>query len=404
MLMAGTSPNLSAAKRFQATMRANNPGIVPDKQGTARTLDAARKWQQSMRLRDPGIVGNATSPLSQALVESAQPKQLTARAQPAQITARAQPAQIASRVQPAQIASRVQPAQIAARAQPAQITASSQPLQIASRVADGGKAIVEAGTKALTTGGGKAVAGTGTTALATRAGGELVKQGGKAVVDTAIKQIPGQLARGAGNAIAMNAAKAVLPVAVVAAAQKATGEFPELEKLRLEEAATRRFKMKQGMQTGMGNSEQKGYMTPSGGGKHETHMTGLKGEYKPIEDMTGYAVDLIRKGKGFDEARRLMQGTEKFRGMSDAMKEMTLAHYDTWRKGQLSAVNPEGRKKLNAYLASEKKARMDAQAEKDWLSGKTPSQDITGLRKPLQKALGMAKPAVRVAAGSAAAR
>jgi len=367
--MAGASPNLSAAKRFQATMRSNNPGIVPDKAGTARTLNAARQWQQTMRLRDPGIVGNATSELSKALVESAQPKQ---------ITARAQPAQIASRVQPAQIAARIQPAQIASRVQPTQIPASAQPLQIGARVVDGGKAIVEAGTKALTTGGGKAVADTGGKALAVRAGGELVKQGGKGIVDTVVKQIPGQLAKTGGNAIGMNAAKAVLPIAVVAAAQKGAGEFPELEKLRREEAENRRVKMQRGMQTGMGN-------TAPGAYRHETHMTGLKGEYKPIEDLTGYAVDLISKGRNFGEARKLMQGTEKFRGMSDDMKRMALQYYDTWQKNQLASTNPAGRAKLNDYLASEKQARERA------ANANKPMKptDPTGMRKPIRRFLGM---------------
>jgi hypothetical protein len=385
--MAGPSPNLSAAKRFQATMRANNPGIVPDKEGTARTLDAARRWQSSMRLRDPGIVGNATSEFSKALV-------------------RTSPAEIATRGTQALATRGTQ----ALATRPSMDIATRTGGELVKRAAGdiatraGGELVKrEAGDIATRAGGELVKRGAGEIATRTggelvkRAGGELVKQGGKAVVDTAIKQLPGQLARGAGNAIAMNAAKAVLPVAVVAAAQKGAGEFPELEKLRREEAENRRVKMQRGMQTGMGNSSPNGY-------RHETHMTGLKGEYKPIEDMTGYAVDLIGKGKSFDEARRLMQGTDKFRGMSDAMKEMTLAHYDTWRKGQLSQTNPEGRKKLNAYLASEKKARMDAQAEKDRLSGKTPSPDITGLRKPLQKFFGMTKPAAGVAAGAGAAR
>jgi hypothetical protein len=108
------------------------------------------------------------------------------------------------------------------------------------------------------------------------------------------------------------------------------------------------------MKTGMGN-------TAPGAYRHETHMTGLKGEYKPIEDLTGYAVDLIKRGRNFGEARKLMQGTEKFRGMSDDMKRMALQYYDTWQKNQLAATNPAGRAKLDAYLASEKKARMDAQ-------------------------------------------
>lgn len=344
--MAGASPNLSAAKRFQATMRANNPGIVPDKEGTARTLDAARRWQQSMRLRDPGIVGNATSKLSKALMRL--PTQAIATRPGAEIATRAA-GELVKR--PA--------GEIATRA---------------------GGELVKRGAGEIATRGAQDMATRTSGELVKRGAGELVKQGGKGVVNTVVKQIPGQLAKTGGNAIAMNAAKAVLPVAVVAAAQKGAGEFPELEKLRREEAENRRVKMQRGMQTGMGNSSPSGY-------RHETHMTGLKGEYKPIEDMTGYAVSLIQRGKSFDEARKLMQGTEKFRNMSDEMKQFTLSHYDTWRKNQLSSANPEGRKKLNAYLASEKSARDEA----DRVAGKTPLPDPIGVRKPLRRFFGMEK-------------
>jgi len=191
-------------------------------------------------------------------------------------------------------------------------------------------------------------------------------------------QAAGNLGRTAAQGLAMGSAKAVLPVAVVAAAQKGAGEFPELEKLRREEAENRRVKMQQGMKTGMGN-------TAPGAYRHETHMTGLKGEYKPIEDLTGYAVSLIEKGRNFGEARKLMQGTEKFRGMSDDMKRMALQYYDDWQKGQLASTNPAGRAKLNAYLASEKQARERAANANKPL---TPT-DPTGMRKPIRRALGM---------------
>ena len=345
--MAGASPNLSAAKRFQATMRSNNPGIVPDKEGTARTLEAARRWQQSMRMRDPGIVGNATSEFSKALVRSA-------------------PSEIATRAAGDMV--KRESGDIARRASGELVKREAG--DIAKR---GAGELVKRGAGEIATRGSGEMVKRGAGELAKRGAGELAKvaasEGGKA----GIRQIAGQVARtaatsavsgvlgGLGGSLAMNAAKAVLPVAVVAATQKGSGEFPELEKLRREEAATRRFKMKQGMQTGMGNSETMGYVTPSGKGKHETHMTGLKGEYKPIEDLTGYAVDLIKRGRNFGEARKLMQGTEKFRGMSDDMKRMALQYYDRWQSDQLAATNPAGRAKLDAYLASEKKARMDAQ-------------------------------------------
>ena len=349
--MAGASPNMSAAKRFQATMRSNNPGVVPDKAGTARTLEAARRFQQTMRLRDPGIVGNATSELSKALVRSA-------------------PAEIATRAS-GELVKR-EAGDIARRASGEMVKRPAG--ELATRGA--GEMVKRGAGDIATRAGGE---------LVKRGAGEMVKQGGRAAVQTAVNQLPAALARSAGNQIVMSGAKAALPIAVVAAVQKGSGEFPELEKLRREEQATRRFKMKQGMKTGMGNSETMGYVTPSGNGKHETHMTGLKGKYKPIEDLTGYAVDLISKGRNFGEARKLMQGTEKFRGMSDDMKRAALAYYDDWQKTQLSAINPAGRAKLNDYLASEKQARERA------ANANKPMKptDPTGMRKPIRRFLGM---------------
>lgn len=370
--MAGASPNMSAAKRFQATMRSNNPGIVPDKAGTARTLNAARQWQQTMRLRDPGIVGNATSELSKALVRSA-------------------PAEIATRAS-GELVKR-EAGDIARRASGEMVKRPAG--ELATRAA--GEMVKRPAGELATRAGGEMVK-RGAGELATRGAGEMVKRGAGELAKVAaseggkagIRQIAGQVARqaatsaasgvlgGLGGSLAMNAAKAVLPIAVVGAAQKGAGEFPELEKLRREESENRRFKMTQGMKTGMGN-------TAPGAYRHETHMTGLKGEYKPIEDLTGYAVDLIKRGRNFGEARKLMQGTEKFRGMSDDMKRMALQYYDTWQKNQLASTNPAGRAKLNDYLASEKQAReRAANANKPM----TPT-DPTGMRKPIRRVLGM---------------
>lgn len=366
--MAAASANMSAAKRFQASMRSNNPGIVPDKQGTARTLEAARRFQQTMRLRDPGIVGNASSELSKALVRSA-------------------PSEIATRAS-GELMKR-EAGDIARRASGEMVKRPAG--ELATRAA--GEMVKRPAGELATRAGGEMVK-RGAGDIARRAGGELVKrgagelakvaasEGGKAgvrqVAGQVASQVAGNLGRTAAQGLAMGAAKAVLPIAVVAATQKGSGEFPELEKLRREESENRRFKMQQGMKTGMGN-------TAPGAYRHETHMTGLKGEYKPIEDLTGYAVSLIEKGRNFGEARKLMQGTEKFRGMSDDMKRMALQYYDDWQKGQLASTNPAGRAKLNAYLASEKQARERAANANKPL---TPT-DPTGMRKPIRRALGM---------------
>lgn len=340
--MAGASPNLSAAKRFQATMRSNNPGIVPDREGTARTLDAARKWQQSMRMRDPGIVGNATSELSKALVRSA-------------------PSEIATRAAGDMV--KRESGDIARRASGELVKRDAG--DIAKR---GAGELVKRGTGEIATRGSGEVVKRGAGELAKRGAGELAKvaasEGGKA----GMRQIAGQVARtaatsaasgvlgGLGGSLAMNAAKVLGPIAVVAAAQKG-GELPsEVIKNNNEEAAVRKYKMQQGMKKGMGNTPEDAYRRGP-----ETHMTGLKSEYKPVEDLTGYAVDLIKKGKNFDEARRLLQGTEKFRGMSDDMKKIALDYYDNWKKTQLSYTDPAARQRLNKWLASGKKESMDAQ-------------------------------------------
>lgn len=376
--MAGASPNLSAAKRFQATMRSNNPGIVPDKAGTARTLEAARRFQQTMRLRDPGIVGNATSELSKALVRSA-PAEIATRASGELVKREA--GDIARRASGEMVK---RPAgELATRAAGEMVKRPAG--ELATRA--GGEMVKRAAGELATRGAGEMVK-RGAGDIATRAGGELVKrgagemvkQGGRAAVQTAVNQLPAALARSAGSGLAMGVAKTLGPIGAVMAAEKG-GEFaPEVRKHQNEEAAVRKYKMAQGMKTGMGNTAQNAYRRGP-----ETHMTGLKGEYKPVEDLTGYAVDLIRKGKDFDEARRLLQGTEKFRGMSDAMKKISLDYYDNWRKDQLAYSNPEARSRLNQYLSSAKREReRTANANKPM----TPT-DPTGMRKPIRRVLGM---------------
>jgi hypothetical protein len=85
--------------------------------------------------------------------------------------------------------------------------------------------------------------------------------------------------------------------------------------------------MKKGMKYGMKNTQ---------GNPFSGHMTGFGG---PVEDMMGYGVSLIQRGKNFDEARQLMQGTEKFRKLSDPVKQAVLAQYNFWRAGQSKGKN-----------------------------------------------------------------
>ena len=332
------SARLERIRKYNASQRAA-AGMEPKSSAPTsglRNPQAVSKFQASMRAANPDIVGRSSNTTSTAL-------------------ARRPAADVATRPS----------AELAKRGTQALTTQGEKSL--ATR---GTQALATQGEKALATRGTQALAGRGTQALTTRAvqdagqtaarvGGQLARIHGGAgthvpdhLFDPAVKQIAGKTPKPPVITPEMLkvAGKVAGVAGVLAASEKAAGEFPELEKFRREESENRRVKMARGMAKGMGNTSPNAY-------RHETHMTGMKGEYKPIEDAVGYAVSLIQRGKNFDEARRLMQGTEKYRGMSDNMKQMVLGQYDQWKKGQLSASNPSGRAKLNQYLYGKKPAQ-----------------------------------------------
>ena len=318
------SARLERIRKFNASQRAAagmEPAASSSPKSGLRNPEAVRRFQESMRRANPDIVGRSSNTTTTAL-------------------ARRPSAEVATRAS-GEIATRGQQA-LATRGQQALATRGTQAL--AGR---GQQALATRGTQALAT---RAAQGAGETAA--RVGGQLARIHGGAgthvpdhLFEPAVKQIAGKtpkppvitpkMMQGLGRIAGV--------AGVLAASEKAAGEFPELEKHRREEAENMRVKMARGMKKGMGDTSPNVY-------RHETHMTGMKGEYKPIEDAVGYAVSLIQRGKNFDEARRLMQGTEKFRGMSDNMKQMVLGQYDMWKKNQLAASNPSGRAKLDQYL------------------------------------------------------
>lgn len=74
-------------------------------------------------------------------------------------------------------------------------------------------------------------------------------------------------------------------------------------------------------------------MSPSSQGFNRSNETPVGDASKQLK---GYAYDLIRRGKSFDEARKLMQGTEQFRGLSQGAKDYVLNDFDMWRASQSS--------------------------------------------------------------------
>jgi hypothetical protein len=169
-----------------------------------------------------------------------------------------------------------------------------------------------------------------------RAGADVASKGGELV-----RRESGELVRKGAPAAAALGGKAGMGIfgplaaaAAIAAADKATDykrakytqNFggPQFDQ---NPYARSNDNMKKGMKYGMKDTQ---------GNPFSGHMTGFGG---PVEDLMGYGVSLIGRGKNFDEARKLMQGTDKFRKLSDPVKEAVLAQYDFWRAGQSKGKN-----------------------------------------------------------------
>jgi len=53
----------------------------------------------------------------------------------------------------------------------------------------------------------------------------------------------------------------------------------------------------------------------------------------------GYGLSLVQRGQDFDNAKKLITGTEKFRKLSEPVQQAVLSHYDFWRASQSKGKN-----------------------------------------------------------------
>lgn len=53
------------------------------------------------------------------------------------------------------------------------------------------------------------------------------------------------------------------------------------------------------------------------------------------KDLQGYAYDLMKKGKSFEEAKKLMSGLSDFRGLSQGGRDYVMNKLDLWKAGQI---------------------------------------------------------------------
>lgn len=87
-------------------------------------------------------------------------------------------------------------------------------------------------------------------------------------------------------------------------------------------------RMSKGMKVGMGNTNPKVF--------ERGHLSGFGG---PVEELLGYGVSLVQRGQDFDNAKKLITGTEKFRKLSEPVQQAVLSHYDFWRASQSKGKN-----------------------------------------------------------------
>lgn len=84
------------------------------------------------------------------------------------------------------------------------------------------------------------------------------------------------------------------------------------------------------MRAGMGNSA---------GGYNRANETPVADASK---ELRGYGYDLMaRKGKSFEEAKKLMSGTEQFRGLSESARNYVMNEFDAWWNNQTAGGKPK---------------------------------------------------------------
>ena len=297
------SARLERIRKYNASQRA---AVGMEPRSTAptsglRNPQAVSRFQASMRAANPDIVGRSSNTTSTAI----------ARRTPAEL-ARLGTRDIATRGggelvkrAPGEIATRG--GELVRRAGGEMVKAGSTSRPTPTPPRD----LVRAGADVASKGG----------ELVRRESGELVRKGAPAAA-----ALGGKAGMGIFGPLAAAAAIAAADKATDYKRAKYTQNFggPQFDQ---NPYARSNDNMKKGMKYGMKDTQ---------GNPFSGHMTGFGG---PVEDLMGYGVSLIGRGKNFDEARKLMQGTDKFRKLSDPVKEAVLAQYDFWRAGQSKGKN-----------------------------------------------------------------
>lgn len=297
------SARLERIRKYNASQRAAS-GMEPRSTAPTsglRNPQAVSKFQASMRAANPDIVGRSSNTTSTAI----------ARRTPAEL-ARLGTRDIATRGggelvkrAPGEIATRG--GELVRRAGGEMVKAGSTSRPTPTPPRD----LVRAGADVASKGG----------ELVRRESGELVRKGAPTAA-----ALGGKAGMGIFGPLAAAAAIAAADKATDYKRAKYTQNFggPQFDQ---NPYARSNDNMKKGMKYGMKDTQ---------GNPFSGHMTGFGG---PVEDLMGYGVSLIGRGKNFDEARKLMQGTDKFRKLSDPVKEAVLAQYDFWRAGQSKGKN-----------------------------------------------------------------
>jgi len=297
------SARLERIRKYNASQRAA-AGMEPRSTAPTsglRNPQAVSRFQASMRAANPDIVGRSSNTTSTAI----------ARRTPAEL-ARLGTRDIATRGggelvkrAPGEIATRG--GELVRRAGGEMVKAGSTSRPTPTPPRD----LVRAGADVASKGG----------ELVRRESGELVRKGAPAAA-----ALGGKAGMGIFGPLAAAAAIAAADKATDYKRAKYTQSFggPQFDQ---NPYARSNDNMKKGMKYGMKDTQ---------GNPFSGHMTGFGG---PVEDLMGYGVSLIGRGKNFDEARKLMQGTDKFRKLSDPVKEAVLAQYDFWRAGQSKGKN-----------------------------------------------------------------
>jgi len=290
------SARLERIRKYNASQRAA-AGMEPRSTAPTsglRNPQAVSKFQASMRAANPDIVGRSSNTTSTAI----------ARRSPAEL-ARLATGKLVQRAS-GEIATRGG-GELVKRAGGEMVKAGSTSRPTPTPPRD----LVRAGADVASKGG----------ELVRRESGELVRKGAPAAA-----ALGGKAGMGIFGPLAAAAAIAAADKATDYKRAKYTQSFggPQFDQ---NPYARSNDNMKKGMKYGMKDTQ---------GNPFSGHMTGFGG---PVEDLMGYGVSLIGRGKNFDEARKLMQGTDKFRKLSDPVKEAVLAQYDFWRAGQSKGKN-----------------------------------------------------------------